>query len=349
MPKSEIQPFDHPAAWQVADFPNKDAIAVDLEPRHIEALLATLADDQRRDHEKEPATPARYPLTAIADDVADWARLVERGRGLLLLRGFPVDSVGRSDLRRIYLALGCHFGRPVSQSAMGDLVGDVVDVGGKDRRERAYRNSRELNLHTDRCDHIGMLCIRPAARGGLSGYASALAIHNRMLAERPELLTLLYRGYFHHRFGEQPPGEPPITSDRIPIFSVTDGVPSVIYIRGYIDLAVEEGHVTLTDDEREALDLMDRIANRPDIRLNFGMAPGEICFVNNCLLLHTRTAFEDADDPALKRHFLRLWLRQENCPMAPGVVLHKGSAGILKQAGKGTYYAPPTGAGTNMR
>ena len=341
MPNSEIQRFDHPAAWQTADFPDKDAIAVDLEPRHIDAMLAVLTDDRRPDVDDQPATRAGYPLAAIAEDVADWTRVVQHGRGLLLLRGFPVNAVNLTDLRQIYLALGSPFGRPVSQSAMGDLVGDVVDVGGTDRRERAYRNSRELNLHTDRCDIIGMLCIRPAARGGLSGYASALTIHNRMLAERPELLASLYRGYFHHRFGEQLPGEPPVTSDRIPIFSVTDGVPSVIYIRGYIDLAVEEGHVKLSDDEHDALDLMDSIANRPDVRLDFRMEPGEICFVNNCLVLHTRTAFEDAADPGLKRHLMRLWLRQDDRPMAPGVALHKGSAGILKQAGKGTYYVPP--------
>jgi hypothetical protein len=74
-------------------------------------------------------------------------------------------------------------------------------------------------------------------------------------------------------------------------------VPSVICIRGYIDLAVEEGHVTLSELEKEALDTFEAIADRDDIRLDFMMESGEANFTNNCHVLHTRAAFEDDPDP----------------------------------------------------
>lgn len=340
MQQADIQPFTQVAAWYASDFSGKDDLAIELEPRHIAALEAETARAMAQGLTHGELSPARFPLQSIAEDVAAWRDQVHRGLGIVLLRGFPVSQHSVDELRMMFLGLGTHFGRPVSQSNMGDLVGDVVDIGGKDKRERAYRNSRELKLHTDRCDHLGMLCIRAAMEGGLSGYASALAIHNAMLEERPDLLALLYRGYYHHRFGEQPPGEPPVTTERIPIFSIADGVPSVIYIRGYIDLAAEEGLAELSDAEREALDYLDEVCNRPEIRLNFMMQPGEATFTNNCLLLHTRTAFEDSPDPAKKRHMLRLWLREDSRPMAPGVLLHKGKAGIEKREGKGTYYTP---------
>jgi hypothetical protein len=350
MPENPYRPFDHPAAWKATDFASKDDIAIDLERRHVDALLAETERLQGSIADRGAATPEAvapeaitretFPLVAIRDDVAAWRRQVQQGRGIVLLRGFPVDRVGLDALRAMYIGLGTHFGRPVSQSALGDLIGDVVNVGGRDRNERAYRSSRALNLHTDRCDHVAMLCVRPAIEGGESGYASALTIHNEILRERPDLIEPLYRGYYHHRFGEQAPGEPLVTRERIPIFSVTDGVPSVIYIRGYIDLADEEGHVSLSDTEREALDFMDRVADRPNVRLRLRLEPGEASFTNNCLLLHTRTEFTDSDDPALKRHLMRLWLREDGRPMAPGVVLHKGSAGIERREGKGTYYTP---------
>ena len=92
----------------------------------------------------------------------------------MAFKGFPVDDFDLDELRLVYLGLGCHFGRPTSQSAMGDLVGDVINVGDKDRNDRAYRSRRKLMLHTDRCNHIGMLCIRPAMRGGEGSYGSAL-------------------------------------------------------------------------------------------------------------------------------------------------------------------------------
>lgn len=341
MSPPRYQPFDHPAAWKAAELGSKDDFAIDLERRHVEALLDEFARCKPALTEAAQIGRASFPLAAIRDEVEGWRREVHHGRGLVLLRGFPVDRLPPDELRLLYLGLGSHFGRPVSQSALGDLVGEVVNVGGRDKRERAYRSSRALKLHTDRCDHIAMLCIRPAVSGGLSGYASALSVHNQMLRERPDLLALLYRGYHHHRFGEQPPGEPLVTRERIPIFSIADGVPSAVCIRGYIDLAEEEGHVALSDAEREALDYMECVAERPELRLDFLMQPGELTFTNNCLLLHTRTEFEDSDDPALKRLLLRLWLREDGRPMSPGVALHKGDAGIEKRAGKGTYYTPP--------
>jgi hypothetical protein len=194
---------------------------------------------------------------------------MRQGRGRVMLCGLPVSRYDPEDLKRLNLGLGTHLGRPVSQSNMWDLIGEVVNIGDKDKRKRAYRNSRELKLHTDRCDHQAMLYVRPAIEGGVSGYASAITIHNIMAVDCPVLLALLCRDYYRHRFGEQPPGQPPVTAERIPILSVTDGVPNVIYIRGYIDLAVDEGHVALTDDEHAALDALDQISNRPEVRLNF--------------------------------------------------------------------------------
>lgn len=345
MVETPYQPFGHPAAWKATDFASKDDLAVELTSRHVAALEAEVARLKGSISDHGAVSPETFPLAAIRDDIEDWRREVREGRGLLLLRGFPVERVDPDDLRLMYIGLGSHFGRPVSQSTMGDLIGDVVNVGGKDERERAYRNSRALRLHTDRCDHLAMLCIRPAAEGGLSGYASALTIHNEILRERPDLLEPLYRGYALHRFGEQPPGEAPVTGQPIPVFSVAEGVPGVVYIRGYIDLAVEEGHLSLSDAELEALDVMDRISNRPDVRLDLALEPGEASFTNNCLLLHTRTAFEDAADPALKRHLLRLWLREDARPMAPGVLLHKGRDGIEQREVVSTYYSGPGRSG----
>ena len=105
-------------------------------------------------------------------------------------------------------------------------------------------------------------------------------------------------------------------------------------------MAVEEGHVQLSDRELEALDYLEAVTERPDVRFECMLEPGELCINNNCLLLHERSAFMDADDPGQKRLLLRLWLREDGRPMAPGVSMHKGEAGILKQLGMGTYYSP---------
>ena len=345
MSDAAIQHIDHPAAWRASDVGTRDLLSVEFSRRLVDGLKDALARWPFELDQHERVTTETFALASIAEDIAAWKHELDRGRGLVMLRGFPVDEFDLPELRLIYLGLGCHLGRPVSQSAMGDLVGDVINIGDKDRNERAYRSRRKLQLHTDRCDNIAMLCIRPAVSGGESSCASALSIHNVMLAERPELLACLYNGYFHHRFGEQAPGEPPITPERIPIFSFADGVATVIFIRGYIDLAEREGHVQLSDNERAALDYFEDVANRPDIRLDYLMEAGDLSIMNNCLLLHARTEFTDAEEAERKRHLLRLWLRDDMRPISSGAALHKGAAGIVVQQGKGTYYRAPASAG----
>ncbi len=338
--QASIHPFDHPAAWKATDFTSKADLTIELEGRHLSALEAGLAALKTEIGGHGDVTPERFPLDGIAGDIDAWRQEVQRGRGMLILRGFPITDLSTEDIQLMYLGLGSHFGRPTSQSPLGDLIGEVVNIGGDDPQERAYRGSRRLKLHTDRCDHLAMLCLRPAQSGGLSGYASGLTAHNIVLEERPDLIEALYRGYHHHRFGQQGPGEPLVTAERIPIFSLADGVPSVILIRGYIDLAVQEGHFQLSDIELEALDFLEAVTERGEVKFEFMMEPGELSIANNCLLLHNRSAFKDAGDPGRQRLLLRLWLREGGRPMAPGVLVHKGTAGIAKQQGLGTYYTP---------
>jgi len=51
-------------------------------------------------------------------------------------------------------------------------------------------------------DIIGLACVQDAKQGGESVITSAIAVHNAMLAQRPDLLALLYQGFHWHRFGE---------------------------------------------------------------------------------------------------------------------------------------------------
>ena len=47
--------------------------------------------------------------------------------------------------------------------------------------------------------------------------------------------------------------------------------------------------------------------------------PGDIQFLNNYVILHTRTAFQDGREPGERRLLLRLWLNlREGRRLAPG-------------------------------
>ena len=331
------QPIIGRSAWRPSDFPSKEAFSFTLTPKHFAAFDAALARNRQRP--TEDVSHDDFVLDTIADDVATWRHEVLHGRGFLVLREFPLQRYSQDELATIYWGLGTYFGRAVSQSPLGDRLGHVVDVGGKDRRERAYRSSRELTLHTDRCDVLGMLCLHKAMAGGVSGYASAHTIYNDILASRPALLEPLFTGFHYHRFGEQLPGEPAVTPHKVPVLSEWQGALSVVFLRAYIDMGAKELGLALTDEERAALDYFEEVARRDDVQLTFMLEPGEAIFFNNCMILHNRTSFEDYADAARKRHLLRLWLMLDGArPLAPAIHAYKGTQGIPGRDGGTTYY-----------
>lgn len=338
---ARLEPYDHPAAWKASDVNGKDAFAVDLTSAHLDAMMAAVRQLKKRGvSELQEIKRHDFALDDIARDVQAWQQELSDGKGLIILRGFPVDDLPSEDIELMWFGLGTHFGRPVSQSAMGDLLGHVVNVGGQDARERAYRNARDLRLHTDRCDTVGMFALQPAMKGGLSSYCSALAIYNEMIEVRPDLLQPLWTGFHLHRFGEELPGELPYSKVPIPVISEKDGQPTVVLMRGYVDMAVDEFGIAFTDQDREAMDMFEEIGNRPDFRLDFVLERGEATLFNNSRILHRRSSFEDSDEPAKKRHLMRLWLNDWGGRIAVDAVnLHKGNDGIPPQAGKTTYYA----------
>ena len=331
-------PFNHPAAWQVEQLGSKDELAIELSRQQQGVLLSAL--DATAKLTQDDITARNFTLDGIAADLGEWVRRVRQGTGLLLLRGMPVADLSVEESERLFYGLGTHFGAAVSQSNQGEKIGRVLNIGGQDRRQRAYQNARQLMLHTDRCDYVGMLCLRPAMSGGLSGYASALTVHNKLLENAPELLTPLYEGFHLHRFGEQT-DDSPLSKEPVPIFSMVDGWPNVVYIRGYIDLALDEGHYELTSLQQRALDTFDEIANEPDVRYDIMLESGEATITNNALLLHRRTSFEDYPESEQRRLLLRLWLMDPDLPTLPAVQAHKSLKGIEKVEGRGTYYQGP--------
>lgn len=54
---------------------------------------------------------------------------------------------------------------------------------------------------------------------------------------------------------------------------------------------------------------LDEIFARPELIAEHPMEPGQIQYVNNREIGHSRTAFVDHAAPELRRYLVRLWLR----------------------------------------
>ncbi len=303
-----MEAVEHPSAWTSADLGSLDAITVRWSERHIDALENAWQQIERQGLRLDDLDRSHFPIPEIAGDLREIYEEIMWGRGIVLIDRLPVEDWSLEKSEIIYWGIGTHLGKGQSQSVLGDRLGHVVNIGGKDHKERAYRNSLPLTLHTDSCDILCMLSIRNGDSGGESQYASALAVHNAILRERPEYLTPLYRGFRYHRFGEQAPGEEPITSHHVPVLSARDGYVTCRYVAGYIYMAYEELDEELEDFDRDALAYFDDVALREDVMLEFQMQPGQLLVCNNYTTLHARRGFEDTPGPDTGRLLLRLWL-----------------------------------------
>lgn len=106
----------------------------------------------------------------------------------------------------------------------------------------------------------------------------------------------------------------------VPIFSNVDGNVSMRYVRSYIEAASP-----VDDFDREILDFVEKTSKRPDVMLEFTLAPGERYFLNNYTILHARTSLEDQEEGDRRRHLLRLWLKVPGMrPVDPHINLFDG-------------------------
>ena len=336
------------SAWTAQSLGTKESLCFELRPSHLEALDAALQTVRARALETDAVTLADVPLPELAEDIRRLRAEISTGPGLLVVRGFPVDEYPLSDLETLFWIFGVQLGVPVSQSVMGDRLGHVTDVTDTDPNARAYRNNRELTLHTDLADLVSFLCVRKARSGGVSWFASALAVHEEMRRLRPDLLEVLYRGFPWFRSGENADDSDAVTPWRVPVLSKVDGLVSCRYVRDYIiEAQAHPGGSALTAKDIEALDYFDEIAHRDGVPIKFVLEPGEAVFINNLTVLHARTSFNTETIAEKKRLLLRLWMKMKPArPSVPELKIFDGvdEHGIPPQAGRLPSYAHRTPA-----
>jgi hypothetical protein len=247
---------------------------------------------------------------------------LQHGLGFVLLSGLPLHDVfSEAEAAAIFWGIGQHMGDAVPQNDRGHLLGHVLDLGdageSADPNRRPYEGARAFRFHSDYGDSVGLMCLRDAKQGGESFLASMLETHNVMLAERPDLLALLYDDFAVDAKGEELPGELPYYW--CPVYGETGGVVSAMDVsRFVIDAQRFSDLPRLTDAQLEAFDLMEAVRLRPDMALYMSLKPGDIQFQNNYVTVHGRNAWVEHEQPERRRHLLRLWINHaEQRPLVP--------------------------------
>ena len=259
----------------------------------------------------EAIGPADFTLPTLGPKLHTLRDEIIDGRGFVLVRGLDTDGWPIERTARTWWGLGAWFGRAVSQNAMGHVLGHVrdLDYHTDDPNVRTYQTTERQYYHADSCDIVGLMCLRPAKRGGLSSIVSSVTLYNEMARRRPELAAVLSEPVPFDRRGEVPDNEAPFFLNAV--FNHHAGLVSSYVSRRYVESSQRHPDAPrLTPLHVEALDLLDELAEDPDLHLDMEFRPGDIQLLHNHTIFHDRTAFEDWPEPERKRHLLRLWL----CP-----------------------------------
>jgi len=286
-----------PSVWTRADFPDEAAWSFDLS-----------ADDRQALTDYGRGADFSALAAHFSSAVAHWMDLLTNGAGFVRLRGFPIDALAESQIERAYLGLGALLGKPVGQDRDASLISHIRDERvTSEPWVRKYRTHLRQDFHSDGSDLVGLLCLHSAKTGGESKIASSHAVYNEMLRRAPHLLDVMYLPMPWDRNNEEGPGQAPYF-ELAPIVDI-DGLPRIFFIAWYIrDSQRHPEAPRLTADQLAALSLAESIANDPAFHIEMNFRPGDVQLLSNSTVLHSREEYTDEDDPAKRRHLLRLWL-----------------------------------------
>lgn len=340
MPDLPPDALQGPAAWRANDMAD-EAWLHDLSPAEIAEIAAAARALAERGLDLARLTAADFPLPAFGPRLAEIQRgEVLNGRGFVVLRGLDPERFSRRGNAALFLGLGAHLGALRPQNAAGHILGHVKDLGraADDPTARIYQTHERQTYHTDSADVVGLYCLKTAKAGGRSSLVSSLTLYNQMRARAPDLAAVLFEPIETDRRGEEAPGEKPWFT--IPVFNWFDGHFAGKYQRQYIESARRFPDVApLSESQRAALDLLDDLAEDPGLHIELDFQPGDIQLVNNHVLFHDRTAFEDWPEPERRRHLLRLWLAPHDAQPLPPVFAER--FGTLTPGLRGGITVPP--------
>jgi len=287
-----------------------------------------------------------FQIPETASYLGRIAEYLETGPGIAKLCGLDLASLTEADRRIMFYGIGQNLGSPVSMSRQGMMMSDVTDEGaqraeryghvkGEDNKDFLSSRARvhstaQLRFHNDRCDVVALLCVARAASGGASRLASVPMIHNRMLEKRPDLLALMFENFDRSRLGEEFGDNANWYS--IPIFSEHLGYFTSHYSRTFIEAAqLQPGVTKMSAAQWEAIELMHEVAD--EVAFETHQDPGEIQLLNNHVVFHGRTTYEDYPEPSRRRLLHRLWISMANSRPLPSsfkVLFRETHAGVLR-------------------
>ncbi|KAI0407889.1 Clavaminate synthase-like protein [Xylaria palmicola] len=307
LPKGWPKAMEHPLVWTESDLCKEDYI-FNLDTVDIAEIKEALSRLKGLDVEFQDIKRSTFPLPKLGPRLESLATKVYDGIGFCVVRGLNPRHFSREDNILIYLGVSSYFGeqrgRQYQDGRMMTHITDVKFDGFPDDRRRPVFTNLAQPFHTDLlCGILVMYFIDRAAIGGDVLLASSWKVYNELASTRPDLIEVLGKDdWVHDTFGRNPPYH------QRALFHYWQEKLVLIYSRrnltGSASTPRSPNIPPLSEAQAEALDAIHFTAAANCV--SHTPEAGDMVFVNNFAILHSRSTFQDTSEA--KRYILRLWL-----------------------------------------
>ncbi|MBY3348433.1 TauD/TfdA family dioxygenase [Rhizobium laguerreae] len=258
---------------------------------------------------------------------------LDRPPGFVILTGLGDVLDTETEIEHIFWRLCHELGGPFVQKSGFIRFGRVENLDlPQHQRPRYHETGTGGSIHTDSpimpvvADFVGLLCVRTALTGGDSKFVSVARVHNIMLEHARDLLNVLYEPfYFDRRLKPEDLAAGQAATLYEPIFSYDPAMGDhglrLRWQPEYVWQAPElEGLPSLSEKQCAALNILEGILEdrTGHLTVKASMNAGDLQLLNNHVVAHGRSAFEDHRlagdagqiDPLRRRLMRRVWLHQ---------------------------------------
>ena len=296
--------------WDKTLANKKQKFVADLSPGTVDELI-------KRRNELDNLN--ENDLLLLKNEILEFKKKILDGFGLFIINGACLKDFSLKEKISIYTLIAEILGELIIQNIKQEKIVEIKDVGKSMQTGGRYHETKEGGSHhtdspqwKDVPDYLGLFCVHNAKKGGTNLFLSAYTIHNRILKGRKDLLNILYEKFHFDKRGEFKEGESSTVFE--PIFKFKDGKLYFRYLRNYIDAGHDIQNQPLSESQKEALTYLDNSMLEEDMIMSYDLKPDDMVFSDNHWIVHGRTAFEDYDDPNLKRLMLRTWIKDKMYP-----------------------------------
>ncbi|KAL2258489.1 hypothetical protein VTK26DRAFT_8180 [Humicola hyalothermophila] len=299
-------------AWGPDSFASEDDYTLTLTNEEVSEVKDGLQHFNDLGLYGDEVNPGTFPLPTLGPKLRQMAVDIHQGKGFAVVRGLNPDEFSPEDNVLVFLGISSYIGaKRGRQDEEGNMLMHIRDakLSKTPQQDRPTRySSRASTFHTDTfCDILALQTRAVPLSGGRNLLASSWTVYNALSQAHPHVRELLAQPIWSFdsrgRF---------LPSNTRPLLHCHAGRAILNFARepllGLAGVERAKGLGVLGEAQRRALDVVEEIAARNSIALE--ARKGDLLFVNNHGVLHSREAFVDspAGEP---RYLVRMWLRNE--------------------------------------